>query len=356
VTPTYPAPTSVPGDLWGKRQRDPLLRAVAGVTTAYMRSLRFLYRTDLTPPVSDGGRRMLVRERRVVAHDENVVSLTLAAPDGGELDRWRPGAHLDLELPSGRRRQYSLCGDPADSRAYTIAVRRIPDGGGGSLEVHELLHPGASVKVRGPYNAFPFALPGHGSTADGLHFVAGGIGITPILPMVRLAHRLGLDWSMVYTGRNRESLPFLDQLAEFGDRVTVRTDDDGGGIPSAAELLGAVTDTSAVYCCGPIPMIAAIDDALPPGAEFHYERFSPPPIVDGRLFEAELARTGEVVVVPADRTALDAISDVRPGLAFSCRQGFCGTCAIRVEQEGRTSGQMLLCVERTQGERVVLDI
>ncbi|MFC0453139.1 PDR/VanB family oxidoreductase [Rhodococcus jostii] len=355
MTPTYPAPTSVPGDLWGKRRRDPLLRAVAGVTTAYMRSLRFLYRTDLTPPVGDGCRRLLVRERRVVAHDENVVSLTLTAPGGGELDQWRPGAHLDLELPSGLRRQYSLCGDPADSRAYTIAVRRIPDGGGGSREVHDILHPGASVTVRGPFNAFPLALPGHGSTADRLHFVAGGIGITPILPMARLAHRLDLDWSMVYTGRNRESLPFLDQLAEFGDRVTVRTDDDGGMLP-AAELLGTVSDTAAVYCCGPIPLIAAVDAALPPGTEFHYERFSPPPIVDGRQFEVELARTGEVVRVPADRTALDAISEVRPGLAFSCRQGFCGTCAVRVEDDSRTSGQMLLCVDRTDGERVVLDI
>ena len=142
--------------------------------------------------------------RQVVAHDQNVVALTLAAPDRRPLPAWHPGAHLDVHLPSGRVRQYSLCGDPAARDTYRIAVRRIPDGGGGSIEVHDLAV-GATVTSNGPRNAFPLTVPGYGSPARRFRFIAGGIGITPILPMLGLAQQLGVEWSMVYVGRSRES-------------------------------------------------------------------------------------------------------------------------------------------------------
>ncbi|MFD0362754.1 PDR/VanB family oxidoreductase [Nocardia sp. GCM10030253] len=364
-----PAPGQLPADLFGKRDRDRAVRVLDAVASARLRWSTLINRRDLAPRIDDHRQALVLTGRRIEARDQDVVSLRLEAPDGRELPPWRPGAHLDLELPSGRLRQYSLCGDPADTRAYRVAVRRIPNGGGGSIEVHDELPVGSRIVVRGPRNAFPFAVPGHGSSAARLHFIAGGIGITPILPMARLAMRLGIDWSMVYTGRNRDTIPFLDEIETFGDRVTVRTDDEHG-LPDAATLLAGVDADTAVYCCGPVPMITVVIDAVRemPGVELHSERFSPPPIVNGQPFEIEFATTGEVVEVAADRSALDAILESRPDRPYSCRQGFCRTCKVRVlsgapdhretvlTAADHEAGDMLVCVSRAQGGRLVLDL
>ncbi|WP_278262701.1 PDR/VanB family oxidoreductase [Nocardia sp. AG03] len=362
-------PQVLPGDLYGKHRHDPGTRILDAIATARLRWSALANRRDLRTRVDDRRFPVVVTERRIEAHDQDVVSLRLQAPDGRVLPRWRPGAHLDLELPSGRLRQYSLCGDPADERAYRIAVRRIPNGGGGSTEVHDELPVGTRFVVRGPRNAFPFAVPGHGSPAQRLHFVAGGIGITPILPMARLAHRLELPWTLVYSGRSRDTIPFLDELESFGPRVTVRTDDEHG-LPTAAELLPEVGAGTAVYACGPTPMTSAIVAAVRdlPRVELHFERFSPPPVVNGTAFEIEFASTGQVITVPADRTVLDAVLAERPDQPYSCRQGFCRTCVVRVragEPDHRESvlsddehaaGAMLACVSRSHGERLVLDL
>ncbi len=381
MTPVRPIPDRVPAKLYGKRGRDATMRFYQGFIGGYVRTSTLIHRREVVSKVVDDSMTVVVRERRVEARDENVISLALADPGGARLPVWRPGAHLDLRLPSGRRRQYSLCGDPADRTRYRIAVRRIPGGGGGSVEIHDALGVGSVLTVQRPRNGFGFAAPGFGSPAERLHFVAGGIGITPILPMARLAQRLSLDWTMTYTGRSRESLPFLDELATFGDRVRVRTDDEHG-LPDAAELLGPVRESSvvgehsvageqsAVYCCGPAPMIGSMLDLLRPVAdvEFHYERFSAPPVVDGEPFEVELARTGEVLEVPADRTALEVIRERRPDIAYSCQQGFCRTCVVRVLagtpehrevtllDADRERGDMLVCVSRSAGGRLVLDV
>ncbi|MDE1669286.1 PDR/VanB family oxidoreductase [Nocardia gipuzkoensis] len=339
------------------------------VASARLRWTTLVNRRDPRPRVDDRRLALVVTERRIEARDQDVVSLRLAAPDGRVLPPWRPGAHLDLELPSGRLRQYSLCGDPADVRAYRVAVRRIPEGGGGSVEAHDALPVGSPIVVRGPRNAFPFAVPGHGSPAARLHFVAGGIGITPILPMARLARRLGIEWTMVYTGRSRDTMPFLDEIAGFGDRVVVRTDDEHG-LPDAAALLPGIGPDTAVYCCGPVPMITVIAETVRemPYVELHSERFSPPPIVNGKPFEIQFASTGEVLEVGADRSALDVILQARPDRPYSCRQGFCRTCKIRVlagEPDHRDTvltaaeheaGEMLVCVSRADGGRLVLDL
>ena len=273
---------------------------------------------------------MQVKDRRLVATDADVVQLALAAPDGREAARMARGGPHRPPLPSGRTRQYSLCGDPRQEREYQVAVRRIPDGGGGSVEVHGLTV-GQTVEISEPRNAFMMPLPGSGSRAQKLRFIAGGIGITPILPMARLAERLGVPWSMCYTGRHRKSLPFLDELLAFGDKVTVRTDDEHG-LPSAAELLDGVDERTAVYVCGPPPMIEAVRRNIPldGGTELHIERFSPLPVVDGTPFELELARSAEVVAVGGDQSALAALRAARPNVSYSCQQGFCGTCVQRV--------------------------
>jgi ferredoxin-NADP reductase len=313
------------------------------------------------PPVRPVNRDILMTVAALRREADGVVSLRLEPMSGLPLPPWRPGAHLDVTLPSGRLRQYSLCGDPAATDHYRIAVRLIADGGGGSREMHGL-RPGSSLVVRGPRNAFPFI------AVERYLFVAGGIGITPILPMVRDAAARGADWQFVYTGRTRASMPFLDEIATLdAARVHVRPDDEVGA-PDGAGILAAAPVGAALYCCGPPPLVAAIRAEVPAEqiSTLHYERFSPPPVVGGEPFEIVLARTGEVLPVAGDETALHAIRAVRPSVAYSCQQGFCGTCPVtllsgdvshsdRCLTDADRAHAMAICVSRGVG-RVTLDL
>ncbi|MCK8614679.1 PDR/VanB family oxidoreductase [Gordonia sp. C13] len=363
--------TQPPPHLYGRWRHDPILT----VGTAFMRAWWPAWR-PLSPlraaPANPGITQVRIVQREVVAHDENVIALTLAAAGGGVLPSWHAGAHIDVLLPSGRMREYSLCGDTADREHYRIAVRRIPDGGGGSIEVHDALRVGDVVSIKGPRNAFPLAVPGHGSPARRIRFIAAGIGITPILPMLSVAERFGLDWSMIYTGRSADSIPFLDEVAKFGDRITIRTDDQHG-LPTMSELVGPVPDSDAdlaVYCCGPVPMLENLRRHLfdRPDIELHYERFSPPPVENGSPFTVTLASTGAQVPVAADESALAAIRRVMPSVPYSCQQGFCGTCKVRtlsgdvdhrdniLTEPEREAGTMLTCVSRSAGGNLTLDL
>ncbi|WP_163506950.1 PDR/VanB family oxidoreductase [Fodinicola acaciae] len=341
---------------------DRMLSVVTAVGDRYTRALRFFRSSRPDPGAGPADLRLRIAERRVEA--DEVVSLRLVRPDGGPLPAWQPGCHLDVTLPSSRRRQYSLCGDPADRRAYRIAVRRLSTGGGGSREIHRLTA-GETVTVRGPRNAFPFVAEGP------LLLIAGGIGITPVLPMAREGARRGLDWRLVYTGRTRASMSFLGELERLGDRAFIRPDDEYG-VPSVDDLLAGAAAGGSVYCCGPAPMLALVRAGFrATGARsLHFERFSPPPVVDGRPLDVELRRSGGVLRVPADRSVLSVVRDARPNVAYSCQQGFCGTCRARVlpgsdpvdhrdrrlTDAQRAAGDMLICVSRVHGDRLVLDL
>ena len=353
-----------------QRRMPTLLKLQDSLTHGLLRLASMVGAEPSEPEPIDRALRLVVRSRSVVAADENVVSLEFAQPDGGELPSWRSGAHLDLTLPSGAVRQYSLCGDPRDRSYYRIAVRRIPDGNGGSVELHDNVRIGDVLEIHGPRNAFPLATTGHTNTARReFRFIAGGIGITPILPMLATATDLGLPWTMIYVGRSKESIPFREELAQYGDRVVIRTDDESG-LPSAADLLPQLHSDLAVYCCGPGPMLKVVRDAVAgcPGAELHFERFAAPPVENGVPFEVELARDGTTLAVPADRSALETILAARPGTTHSCKQGFCGTCKVRVlggapdhrdttlTEAQRANGEMLICVSRANGGRLVLDL
>lgn len=301
----------------------------------------------------------MVTKREVLTPD--VVALTLADSHGGPLPAWTPGAHIDVRLPSGRRRQYSLCGPPGRRTDYRIAVRRIAGGGGGSVEMHDSYGVGDVLEFEGPRNAFHLV-----TDERDVLFVIGGIGVTPILPMIRLAHHHGIDWRAVYAGRGREHMPLLDEvMAVAPERVSVWADDERGRLATAADLLAGAGPATAVYVCGPAGMLESVRAArrAHANAPLHYERFGSPPVVDGVPFELQLARSRQVLSVPANRTALDVMLDQVPSAAYSCRQGFCGTCEVKVlagdvDRRGRAAegeGEMLICVSRAKGGRVVID-
>lgn len=351
-----------PPDLYGRRRSDRAYRMLGALVSGYEWFSR--HSGYLRRAVTEVDRTLPMVVDRVTAEADGVVSLRLVPADGRPLPRWQPGAHLDVVLPSGRVRQYSLSGDLADRDSYRIGVRRIDDGNGGSREVHDVLREGSRITARGPRNAFPFI------TTDKYLFIAGGIGITPILPMIRTAAARGADWKFVYTGRSRESMPFLDDIAQLDpDRVWIRPDTEFGVPASGAELLEFAPAGATVYCCGPNPMITGIriDAAGNDVDAVHWERFSEPPIVDGKPFEVELARSGRVLDVPADRSTLAIIRESVPDVAYSCSQGFCGTCKLRVLSgqvdhrdhvltEDERTDHMMICVSRADQGRIVVDL
>ena len=224
------------------------------------------------------------------------MSLTLAARDGGVLPPWEPGAHVELLLPSGQVRQYSLCGDPADRETYLIAVLRVPGGRGGSDEVHDRLRAGETIVVRGPRNRFPLV------TAPRYIFVSGGIGITALLPMVRAVAARGVPWRLYYTGRHASGMAFAKQAQAIDPRrVEIIATAELGRLDLNHALRSVSADT-AVYCCGPEALITeAVEVAAREGCTVRVERFGAPKHAVGSRaaagdssFEVELARSSAV--------------------------------------------------------------
>jgi ferredoxin-NADP reductase len=299
---------------------------------------------------------------------EGVVVLDLRDPAGAELPAWEPGAHVDLLLTDGLVRQYSLCGDPADRTTWRVAVLREPEGRGGSAHVHEELHEGATVGVRGPRNNFPLV------DAARYLFVAGGIGITPVLPMVRAAEAAGRDWELHYGGRSRRSMAFLEALEDAtGGRITLHPQDEVGLI-DLDRLLGAPRPDTLVYCCGPEPLLAAVETrcAAWPEGSLHVERFTPKDAgepVRSDAFEVELATSGRVLTVPPEKSVLQVLEEAGVDVLSSCTEGTCGTCETGVlegEVDHRDSlltpaeqaahDTMFVCVSRAACPRLVLDL
>ncbi|MFF2850035.1 cytochrome P450 [Streptomyces sp. NPDC058001] len=314
-----------------------------------------------------------LRVTAVRAAADGVIAVELGLPDGGELPGWQPGAHIELRLPSGRLRQYSLCGDPADTTTWRIGVLREPDGRGGSAELHALARPGATFTVRGPRNHFRLV------PAPSYLFLAGGIGVTPILAGVREAAGRGTPFAVVYGGRTRSTMAFADELgAVAGDALTLLPQDEAG-LPDLPGLLGGLAADTAVYACGPAPMLAAVErecSRLGLTDRLHVERFAAGDDLETAFaatanqdFTVQLARTGVSLTVPADRRLIEVLRDAVSGLSYDCEKGYCGACETRVlagtpehrdsvlSDEERLAGRtMMICVGRCQGDRIVLDL
>jgi ferredoxin-NADP reductase len=299
---------------------------------------------------------------------EGVVVLELRDPSGADLPAWAPGAHLDLELPNGLTRQYSLCGDPGDRSVWRIGVLREPEGRGGSAYVHDELTEGVQIDVRGPRNNFPMVESPH------YVFIAGGIGITPILPMMAAADAAGAEWELHYGGRSRRSMAFLESMEELtGTRVTLHPQDEVGLIDLEA-ILGTPRPDTVVYCCGPEPLLQAVEKKCVtwPADALHVERFSPKefgePLLQG-AFEVELATSGMTLTVPPDKSILEVVEEAGVPVLSSCQEGTCGTCETPVLEgavdhrdslltpaEQEANDTMFICVSRAACPKLVLEL
>lgn len=314
-----------------------------------------------------------VRRLRVVAVERaatDILSLVLEAPDRGLLPAWTPGAHIEVECGDpDRARAYSLCSDPADRRCWRIAVLREPEGRGGSAWIHDEVRPGTILKVRGPRNRFPFDERVSGPVL----LVAGGIGITPLVPMAARARDLGLDYRLVYCGRSRERMAFLEELAALhGARLELAISSEGRRLDLAA-LVTATPPATRIWACGPARMLEALERLVEgrPEGVLTTERFSAgsarrdPGEEHG--FEVELAHSGLSLVVPPDRTLLEVLRGANVDLPSDCEEGLCGTCEVEVlegevdhrdavlgKAERAAGRRMMACCSRAKGARLVL--
>ncbi|WP_371794401.1 2Fe-2S iron-sulfur cluster-binding protein [Streptomyces sp. NBC_01718] len=299
---------------------------------------------------------------------DSIVSLDLRRADGASLPGWAPGAHIDLLLAPDLVRQYSLCSPPEEAEVWRVAVLLEKDGRGGSLHVHDTLAEGDVVRVRGPRNHFPL------ERAERYLFIAGGIGVTPIIPMLAEAERRGSAWEMAYGGRTLASMAFRDELLErYDERVRIRPEDEYG-LLDLDVLLGTPQPGTLIYCCGPEPLLKAVEERCAdwPDGALHLERFTPKelqgPLRDA-AFDVELAQSGITVTVPPDKSVLQAVEEAGVQVLSSCQEGTCGTCETAVldgtvdhrdslltPAEQSSHDTMMICISRALCPRLVLDL
>jgi ferredoxin-NADP reductase len=312
---------------------------------------------------------LIVRRRSTTA--DGVVVLDLAHPENEELPRWEPGAHIDLMLDDGMTRQYSLCGDPRDSGVWRVGVLLDPNTRGGSQYVHENLNEGATVRVRGPRNHFPLVDAPH------YRFIAGGIGITPILAMLEAVQRAVGDWTLLYGGRTGASMAFAEDLAErYPERVTLWPQDERG-LLDLESLFKDPEDNMLVYCCGPEALLGAVEQhsAHWPSGILHIERFAAkaPNVEEAadalEKFEVVCQRSGVTLEITSDQSILEVLEEAGIPILGSCYEGVCGTCEAKVlegtpvqrdsvltDAEKAAGEVMMPCVSRSRTERLVLDL
>lgn len=298
-----------------------------------------------------------VNVTRVDRVAEAIHRLTFTRVDGEPFPPWEPGSHVDVIMPE-HLRQYSLCSTTDNLDELQVAVLRTDDSRGGSAWVHDEIMPGQQISISVPRNNFPFA------DSKKYMFIAGGIGITAIMPMLAAAEAAGREWMLYYGGRSRSSMAFADELkAKYGNRVQLAPSDEKGRL-DLDSLLSMPRAKMLIYACGPERMLKAIEDwalGWPPGV-LHTEHFVAANLDAGSSmepFEVEMARTRTTVTVNPGTSVLEAIEAVGGRVVSSCRAGVCGTCETDVlagevehrdvvlSPEDRESGRsMMVCVSR----------
>lgn len=312
---------------------------------------------------------VVVSDLRYVANE--VVELTLEKDGPGPLPLWDPGAHIDLVLSGDLVRQYSLCGDPSDGSSYRIAVLRENASSGGSEYIHNYVRRGDRLQIKGPRNHFPL------EPAESYLFIAGGIGVTPILPMVERIAAQKLPFRLVYGGRDKESMAFVDRLGPFESSVRFVPEDKEGKL-DLEEALHETESNTHVYCCGPEPLICAVERICEHRSidQLHIERFA---AGDSKLHNAIetdsgstkvlLRRSGIELVVRPGRTILETVLEAGVEVSYDCSEGICGSCEVRViegdiehrdkvltKRQRATNESMMICCSRAKDGAIILDL
>ena len=311
--------------------------------------------------------KLSLRVKSVTWEAPNVLSYELRPLEGMELPPFTAGAHIDLTLTNGLVRSYSLVNSQSERHRYVIAVQKDRVSRGGSKWIHENLRPGDVVTVDGPRNNFVLD-----ETAEKTIFIAGGIGITPIMSMIERMRALKRDWELTYCVRKRGSAAFLESL-EKEPQVRFNCDEEPGGkMLDIAALVKAAPGNAHLYCCGPSPMLAAFEEATKDLAreQVHVEYFTAkePPAVEGG-FKVVLAKSGRELTVLPGKTILDTLRESGFDVPFSCGQGVCGTCETKVlegvpdhrdlilsDNERASNKRMMICCSGSKSEKLVLDL
>jgi tetrachlorobenzoquinone reductase len=310
---------------------------------------------------------MKLRVATISWKTEAALSIELSALDGAPLPPFTAGSHIDLHLPTGLVRSYSLINAPGAPSRYVIGVARDRASRGGSSFLHDHLRVGDILSVGTPRNLFPLD-----EDAPSAVMIAGGIGVTPMVSMAARLSELGRDWTLHYAVRERGEAAFMPDLEPYGDRVRLHCDDQAGGVIDLRPILAAAPDETHLYCCGPNPMMRAFADLTRQVAphRVHVEHFSPleSAAIEGG-FLVELARSGRTIAVPQGSTILEALANAGVSVPNSCQQGVCGTCETKVvsgtpdhrdsvlsAKERAESRTMMICCSGSLSERLVLDL
>lgn len=314
---------------------------------------------------------VLVAERNEGA--DGVVQLELRRVDRRPLPAFAPGAHVDVFLPNGMVRQYSLVNFQAEQASYEIAVGLADKSRGGSLHVHDAIRIGDVLQISQPRNNFVLV-----PDASSYVFIAGGIGITPILSMIRWCAMHHKPWRLLYTVRTRQRAAYYQQLLGLGaDRVEFHFDEEKQGFADVTRYLDGLTVSEHVYCCGPEALMQAVENTASahPAHALHFERFSAPAagvpsqsLADSG-FLVRLRRSGRALSVEPGKSILETLEEAGVGLPFSCREGLCRSCETAVcsgvpdhrdyvlsDEERAANATMMICVSRSKSPMLELDI
>jgi ferredoxin-NADP reductase len=320
--------------------------------------------TPARTPASEGLIDVRLTAIRYAARDTNLYELARA--DGKPLPGYEPGAHIDVHLPNGLVRQYSLI-NPGQTGSYTLGVKRDPASRGGSRCVHDELRVGKTFKISAPRNNFPLK-------EDAAHVIllAGGIGITPIWCMVQRLAELGRSWQLYYACRSRADTAFLESLERLAESKFHFDDEREGKFLDVAGIVAAAPKDAHLYCCGPTPMLSAFEAATAnwPREQVHVEYFTPKQEPDKKGgFVVELARSGQEFVIPEGKSILEVLLDAGVDVDYSCELGICGACeqrvisgepehrdAILTEEEHASNTKVMICCAGCKSERLVLDL
>ena len=307
--------------------------------------------------------------RRIEA--DGVISLELVAADGAPLPPYDAGSHIDVEIDQGLVRQYSLSGDPAEKSSYRIGVLRESDSRGGSVAVHDRLHPGTLLRIGPPKNFFHLD-----ETVAATLLFAGGIGVTPILAMAYRLHRIGASFSLHYAVRSRARAAFTGELdnAAFNHHVHMHFDDEAveQRFDVKSILQNSVPETH-LYCCGPAGFMDYVTQTAEmmgwPKSQIHVEHFSASPVLVGAPFSVVAQRSGRIFDIPCEKTILDVLAEAGYNIPSSCRSGVCGTCMtsvvrglpdhrdlVQTDEEKAENLQIAICCSRSKTHQLVLDI